>query len=272
MGDLYAAFDRFKFDRPAPRVLRVTINRPDKMNALDAEGHGQMERIWAAIDADPETRVAIITGAGKAFCAGGDFSSMPNAGSAPVDTNQQGAKSFRDATNLVNGIINASKPIVSAINGPAVGAGLAVALLADVSIAAKGAKLIDGHLRLGVAPGDHAALIWPLLCGLAKAKYYLMTNEPMTGEEAERMNLVSLAVDDEALEAKALEVAIRLADTAPTALRMTKYVLNHWLRQHQPIFDLSVAFEMMNFLGAEAKAAAEAYAAKSAPSFPDSSF
>lgn len=269
MSDHYASFDRLAFDRPAPYVLRVTINRPEKMNAVDAIGHTQLERIWAAIDADPETRVSIITGAGRAFCAGGDFSSMPSATDAPLDANEQGAKSFREATGLVNGIINASKPIISAINGPAVGAGLAVALLADISIAAKEAKLIDGHLRIGVTAGDHAALIWPLLCGLAKAKYYLMTNEAMTGAEAERNNLVSLAVDGAELQAKAIEVASKLAATAPTALRMTKYALNHWLRQNQAIFDLSVAFEMINFAGGEARTALQAVNDKTIPVFPD---
>jgi len=167
----------------------------------------------------------------------------------------------------VLGLINAKKPIVSAINGPAVGAGLAIALLADVPIAARQAKLLDGHLRLGVAPGDHAMIIWPLLCGMAKAKYFLMTNAPMTGEEAERNNLVALAVDAEDLQAKAIEVATQLANVAPTALRMTKYALNHWLRQNQPIFDLSLAFEMVNFSSEEASKAMAAMNAKTTADF-----
>jgi enoyl-CoA hydratase len=267
MADRYAQFDRLMFERPAPHVLRVTINRPDKMNAVDAEAHGQLERIWATIDADEETRVTIITGAGKAFCAGGDLTSMPSS-AGKLDSNQEASRSFRTATNLVMGMVNASKPIISAINGPAVGAGLAIALLADISIAARQAKLIDGHVRIGVTAGDHAALIWPLLCGMAKAKYFLLTNETMTGEEAERHNLVSLAVDASELQGKALEIATKLANSAPTAVRMTKYVLNHWLRQNQAIFDLSAAFEMINFQGAESQAAIKAMNEKTAPDFP----
>lgn len=271
MVDQYAAFDRLLFDRPAPHVLRLTINRPEKMNALDPEAHGQLERVWAAIDADPETRVSIVTGAGKAFCAGGDFASMPtDAGS--LDPNQEASQSFRTATGLVMGMVNASKPIVSAINGPAVGAGLAVALLADISIASKQAKLLDGHVRIGVTAGDHAALVWPLLCGMAKAKYYLLTNDTMTGEEAERNNLVSLAVDGDDLQAKAIEVATKLANSAPTAVRMTKYVLNHWLRQQQAVFDLSAAFEMINFQGAESRKAIKATSEKSIPEFTDKTY
>lgn len=270
MADRYAQFDRLSFDRPAPHVLRVTINRPEKMNALDAEGHGQLERVWAAIDADEDVRVSIITGAGKGFCAGGDFSSMPSA-ETKLDANQEASRSFRNAANLVMGIINSNKPIISAINGPAVGAGLAIALLADISIAARQAKLIDGHVRIGVTAGDHAAIIWPLLCGMAKAKYFLLTNEAMTGEEAERCNLVSLAVDAAELQAKAIEVATKLAQSAPTAVRMTKYVLNHWLRQNQAIFDLSAAFEMINFQGAESQTAIKALNEKATPDFSQKS-
>jgi enoyl-CoA hydratase len=271
MTDRYAQFDRLTFDRPAPQVLRVTLNRPEKMNALDAEGHGQLERIWAAIDADNETRVSIVTGAGKAFCAGGDFSSMPSAENK-LDPNQEASRSFRNAANLVMGMVNSSKPIISAINGPAVGAGLAIALLADISIAAKQAKLIDGHVRIGVTAGDHAAMIWPLLCGMAKAKYFLLTNDAMTGEEAERHNLISLAVEADELQDRAVQVAAKLANSAPTAVRMTKYVLNHWLRQNQAIFDLSAAFEMINFQGAESEAAIKAVNEKATPDFPQKTY
>jgi enoyl-CoA hydratase len=123
-----------------------------------------------------------------------------------------------------------------------------------------------------VTAGDHAALIWPLLCGMAKAKYYLLTNDAMTGEQAERNNLVSLAVDAADLQAKALEVAEKLASSAPTAVRMTKYVLNHWLRQQQAVFDLSAALEMINFQGAESRAAIKAVSEKSTPEFPDKTY
>jgi len=261
----YAEFDRLLFDRPAPHVLRVTLNNPNTLNALDARMHPQMEKVWAAIDEDPETRVSIVTGAGRGFSSGGAMDAMPI--DSPLDPAQAFSKGFREASGLVNAIINARKPIVSAINGPAVGAGLAIALLADVPIAARDAKLLDGHLRIGVAPGDHAAIIWPLLCGLAKSKYFLLTNTTLTGEEAERHDLVALAVDGADLQAKAIEVASQIAATAPTAVRMTKYVLNHWLRQNQPVFDLSLAFEMVNFSGGEAKAAMEAMGRKGQAEF-----
>lgn len=253
--DRYSAFPDLLFERPARHVLRITINNPDQMNALNGKMHDQVEKIWRVVDADPDVRCSIITGAGKAFCAGGAFDAMAGEGTDPASWM---VRDFRSALGLVDAIIESRKPIVSAINGPAVGAGLAIALLADVPIAATTAKLFDGHPRVGAVPGDHAALIWPLLCGIAKSKYFLLTNEPMTGEQAERNNLVALAVESDQLAERALEVASKIAAGAPTAIRMTKYVMNHWLRAQRPVFDLSAAMEMINFASAES---AEAIAA-----------
>ena len=159
------------------------------------------------------------------------------------------ARVWKEARDLVYNVINCDKPIVSAMHGPAVGAGLVAGLLADISIAAKSAKIVDGHTRLGVAAGDHAAIVWPLLCGMAKAKYYLLLCEPMSGEEAERIGLVSLAVDEDELLPKAYEVADRLALGSQRAIRWTKYSLNNWLRQAGPAFDASLALEFMGFAG-----------------------
>ena len=199
------------------------------------------------IDADPSVNAVLLTGAGKAFSAGGDLD-LVDTMIADFDTRM---RVWKEARDMVYNLINCSKPVVSAINGAAVGAGLVLAILADISIAANSAKLIDGHTKLGVAAGDHAAIIWPLLCGMAKAKYYLLLCEPITGEEAERIGLVSLAVPPEELQARALEVAARLADGAPNAIRWTKYALNNWLRAAGPIFDASLAMEFLGFSGPE---------------------
>lgn len=266
----YDDFPDLLFDRPAPHVLRVTINRPAKRNTVTLALHHQLVRVWAAIDADPDVFVSIITGAGSAFCGGGAMEDTQTTQAVPADPEQRFCEDFGAARELVAALIGSRKPIISAINGPAVGAGLAIALLADISIAAKTAKLFDGHLRIGVVPGDHAALIWPLLCGLAKAKFYLMTNRAMTGEEAERCNLVAMAVDADDLSSTAVDVAVSLTHVAPTALSMTKYVMNHWLRQNQTIFDLSAAFEMVNFTGVNARESMRAMAARETPSFAGS--
>src|SRR5207247_3422270 len=154
---------------------------------------------------------------------------------------------FREARDLVLNVVNCSKPIVSAMHGPAVGAGLAAGLLADISIVARSARIIDGHTRLGVAAGDHAAICWPLLCGMAKAKYYLLTCRPLTGEEAERIGLVSLCVDDEVLLDEVMTIAQELATGAQSAIRWTKHTLNHGYRLFAPAFDASVAYEFYGF-------------------------
>jgi len=270
MTDRYAAFDRLLFERPAPHVLRVTLNAPDRLNAVDAPFHLQLERVWAVIDQDPEVRCTIVTGAGRAFCAGADIAAASQA--KPLDPGQTIAYTFSHATSLVRALIDAKKPIVSAINGPAVGAGLALALLSDVPIAARHAKLVEGHLNLGAAAGDHAAIIWPLLCGMAKAKYYILTNSAMTGEEAERNNLVALAVDAGELQERALEVARQIARGAPTAIRMNKHVLNHWLRQNQPLFELSTMFEAANLASGESTEAIRAFMSKSEPDYTEESY
>lgn len=269
MTDRYAAFKHLLLDRPAPGVLRITINNPAQMNALTPEIHDEIVGIWPVIDGDPEIRCSIITGAGKAFCSGGAVDEMPS--TTQTDVSTQVMKDFRNGSSLLKALIDARKPIVSAINGAAVGAGLALALLCDVPIAAKHAKIFDGHTRIGVAAGDHAALIWPLLCGMAKSKYYLFTNEVMTGEEAERNNLVALAVDGEQLADRAVAVAAKIASLAPTGIRVTKHTLNHWLRQAMPIFELSLALELAGFHGAEAKEALAAMAEKRPANFPTDS-
>jgi enoyl-CoA hydratase len=259
----YQNYTNLSFDRPLERVLRITLNRPDRLNALDATGHREITEVWREVDTDPSISAVILCGAGRGFSAGGDFAMVEDM----INDFDVRSRVWREARDLVYNIINCSKPIVSAIHGPAVGAGLVAALLSDISIAARTAKIVDGHTRLGVAAGDHAAIVWPLLCGMAKSKYHLLLCEPMTGEQAEAMGLVSLCVDESELQAKALEVAKRLAEGAPSAIRWTKYALNNWLRQAGPTFDASLALEFMGFGGPEVKEGLASYREKRAPRF-----
>jgi enoyl-CoA hydratase len=265
MDENYARFSRLLIDRPQARVLRVIMNRPDKLNAVDGDMHRELTEIWRVIDTDPNVSAVLLTGAGKAFSAGGDLDLLDEM----IADFATRSRVWREARDMVYNMINCSKPVVSAINGAAVGAGLALALLADVSIAGASARLIDGHTKLGVAAGDHAAIIWPLLCGMAKAKYHLLLCEAVTGAEAERIGLVSLAVPDE--QARAMDVAVRLAEGAPDAIRWTKYALNNWLRAAGPIFDASLAMEFLGFGGGEAPEGAAALRQKRAPRFPHGS-
>jgi len=260
-------YQRMLFDRPHPRVLRVTLNRPERLNATDDVLHRELVEVWRDIDGDTSINAVILTGAGKAFSAGGDFEMVEKI----INDFDARAKLWKEARDIVYNVINCSKPIVSAIRGPAVGAGLVAGILADVSIVAKKARIIDGHTRLGVAAGDHSVIVWPLLCGMAKAKYYLLLCDAVTGEEAERIGLVSLAVEDEELDAKAVEIASRLAEGAQSAIRWTKYALNNWFRMAGPSFDASLALEFMGFSGPEVKEGLASHKEKRAPKFPESS-
>lgn len=267
MSDRYAKYTAFDIDFPAERILRLTFNRPETYNSVDEEGHTQLTHIWRDIDADDSISAVIVTGAGKAFSSGGDFELIEKI----VADSKIRANTWKEAKDLVYNVINCNKPIVSAINGVAVGAGLVVGILADVSIAGKSAKIVDGHTRLGVAAGDVACIIWPLLCGMAKAKYYLMTCRPVSGEEADRIGLVSMCVEDDVLQDTAMEIATELSNGAPNAIRWTKYALNNWLRSAGPSFDTSVALEMLGFASEEAREGLASLKDKRKPEFDQDS-
>jgi enoyl-CoA hydratase len=260
----YADFRHLTFESRPNGVLVVTINRPEVLNAANARLHWEFTQIWPVVDADPKTRVVVVTGAGKAFSAGGDLSLVEDMAGNPDAL----TRTMREASDLVYNMINLDKPVVSAINGVAVGAGLVVALMADVSIIAETARFTDGHTRLGVAAGDHAAILWPLLCGMAKAKYYLLTADFIDGREAERIGLVTMCLPPDQVMPRALDVADRLARGSQISIQWTKRALNNWLRQAGPIFDQSLALEMLSFSYPDVREGVKAIREKRAPAFP----
>jgi enoyl-CoA hydratase len=256
-------YQRLELTRPEKGILVITMNRPERLNAADEVMHRELAQIWRDVDADDTVSVAVLRGEGRGFSAGGDLDMVE----AIIDDWETRVRVWKEARDLVYNLINCGKPVVSAMHGPAVGAGLVAGLLADVSIAARDARIIDGHTRLGVAAGDHAAVVWPLLVGMAKAKYYLLTCEPMTGEEAERIGLVSLCVDAPELDERAMQVARRLAAGSPTAVRWTKYALNNWLRLAGPTFDASLSLEFLGFTGPDAREGVASLREKREPRF-----
>jgi enoyl-CoA hydratase len=262
----YSEYQHILFERREPHILWMTLNRPEVLNAADARMHTELVQVWKTIDADPTVHVVVVTGAGRAFSSGGDLKMVEDA----YRDYDEIVRILDEARELVYNILGCSKPIISAINGPAVGAGLVVALLADISIAGESARLADGHVRMGVAAGDHAAIIWPMLCGMAKSKYYLMTSDFVGGQEAERIGLVSMCVPDEQLLDKALEVATDLANGPRHAIRFTKRALNQWLLQAGPIFDHSLALEMLGFFSEDMLAGIEGLRQKRPGDFPSS--
>lgn len=256
-------YQTLRIDRRPSGVTEVVLDNPERLNSVDVDGHRELTHVWTDLDADPDTKVALLRAEGRAFSAGGDFSLIE----AMMDDPAVHRRTLREARDLVRNIIECSKPIVSVINGVAVGAGLAAALLADIPIAGRSARILDGHTTLGVSAGDHAVLIWPLLVGMAKAKYHLMTNEPIDGTEAERLGLVAKVVDDDRLLNEARDIAERMAQGSAEALSWTKHTLNHWLRSAYPAFDASVAYEFLGFLGPDPREGLSAIREKRSPRF-----
>jgi enoyl-CoA hydratase len=259
----YSSYDHLLFERREHGVLLITMNRPEVYNAANEAMHSQLATLWTDVARDDETRVAVITGAGKAFSAGGDLAMVQRmAGDYDRTT-----RMLSEMSDLVYNMASCDKPIISAINGVAVGAGLVVGLLADISICAEDARLGDGHVKLGAAAGDHAAIIWPLLCGMAKARYYLLTGEMVNGVEAERIGLVSKVLPRAEVLDEALRVADMLATGSQLAIRLTKRAMNSWLRTAGPIFDQSAAYEMLTFMGPDLAEGAAALREKRPPKF-----
>jgi enoyl-CoA hydratase len=258
----YPKYDFFKLDRPAERVLRVTMTR-GKVNAMNYQMHHDLATIWPLVDADPKTSCVLLAADGPVFSAGGDFDNEEKM----IGNYDYRIRMWKDTRDLIQNMINMSKPVVTAVNGAAVGAGLAAAMVSDITIAARSAKFVDGHTRLGVPAGDHAVLTWPLMCGMAKAKLYLLTCDHLPAEEAERIGLISLCVDDDKLEEKSLDIAGRLARIAPSAVRWTKHSLNNWYRMAWPLFEASLALEMIGFGGPEPKEGLAAHLEKREPKF-----
>ncbi|NGP05691.1 enoyl-CoA hydratase/isomerase family protein [Rhodococcus sp. 14C212] len=261
----YHEYKSLSFERRPNGVLLIHIERI----AADARTHDEFAEVWRTIARDDETRVAVITGRGKVFSAGGDLKEH----GSPKESlrSDRVLRSGKVALDIVYNMLDLDKPIISAINGVAVGAGLAVALTADISIIGEEVRITDGHSRIGVASGDHAVMLWPWMCGMAKAKYYLLTADFLTGAEAERIGLVSKAAPAESVLEEALAVADRLGRGPQRALRSTKRSLNHVLRSAAPAFELSVALETIDFYQEDALEGLTAFQEKREPRFPSAS-
>jgi len=259
----YSAYQNLRFERRNNGVLLITIDRPPH-NATNRVLHSELADVWDTVRADASVRVAVVTGAGKVFSVGGDLAE----GAKKLGKIDRHIETGEEALRIVYNMVNLEKPIISAINGSAAGAGLAVALSADISIVSETAKLCDAHMNIGVASGDHATMLWPLYCGLPKAKLYLLTANVLNGSEAERIGLVSMCKPAEEVLSSALEIADALGQKPQRALRWTKRCLNHWVRQAAPIFDLSVAYEGLNFMEPDAREGLHAFLEKRTPVFP----
>jgi enoyl-CoA hydratase len=256
-------FPSLQFLAPERGILELVIANKGRLNAATESMHRDLAAVWRTVDVDDAVRVVLVHGEGSNFSSGGDFDMIDRM----IEDEATLLRIWKEASDLVYNLINCSKPVISAIRGSAVGAGLAIALLADVAIAAENARILDGHTRLGVAAGDHAVIIWPLLCGLAKARYYLLTNKSLSGAEAERIGLVAMAVPDAQVMESAFDVARTLAAGSTSAMRWTKHALNNWLRLAGPSFDTSLALEFLGFRLGDVREGLAAAREKRRPSF-----
>jgi enoyl-CoA hydratase len=244
------------------KVLVVALNRPDALNAIDAELHTELSWIFADIAADRQTEAVVLTGKGRAFSAGGDISWFRSMTPEQLET------LFVEGRKIIMDLLEVEQPIIAAINGPAAGLGATLALFSDVSFAAEDAKIGDPHVRVGVVAGDGGAVIWPWLIGAARAKEFLMTGDLVGAAEAERMGLVNHVVAPDRLMSEALAFANRLAEGPTKAIRWTKVSVNKILRETANlVLDTSLAFEKLTFATDDHKEAVSAFIEKRKPRF-----
>ena len=257
----------------ADRIATITINRPDRLNAVHNALHHELEQIWIDVRADQDVNAIILTGAGRAFCAGGDVKGMAE-GSLSGATPKKGKGRGRGPIAASNGrrvienMLDVEQPIIGAINGDAIGLGATLALLCDITVASEKARFADTHVKVGIVAGDGGAVIWPLLIGPHRAKEFLMRGNFISGAEAGRIGMVNYAVGPDDVMSRARELARELADGPTWAIRWSKLAVNKWLKQQANlILDASLAYEMMTFNTKDHQEAVKAFVEKRKPNF-----
>ncbi len=249
------------------KIATVTLNRPESLNAINDDLHRELVTIWLDLADDDEINAIVLTGAGKAFCAGGDVKGMASGkflggeGKMLLSTPAHGRR-------IIQNMLEVEQPIVGAINGDAIGLGANIALLCDVIVVAEKARLADTHVKVGIVAGDGGAVIWPLLIGPARAKEFLMRGNYVSGADAARMGLVNYATPQDEVMTRAYALAEELAQGPTWAIRWSKLCVNKWLKQQvNLILDASLAYEMVTFTTEDHREAARAFVEKRKPSF-----
>ncbi len=246
-------------------VATCTLNRPDALNAVTRQMHKELETLFGELAEDRNVRAVVLTGAGRAFCAGGDVKEMDAtdvADDRPAGIFDSGAR------QLVSNLLAVPQPIVAGVNGVAVGLGATLALLCDVIYMAESARIGDTHISIGLVPGDGGAVIWPLLVGPARAKEYLLTGDLIEAPEAERIGLVNHVVEDGKALEEATAFARRLADGPTMAIRLTKHTIQRTiLQQALQAMDVGLALETITGTSHDYNEATSAWAEKRTPKF-----
>ena len=243
-------------------IAILTLNRPERLNAVNGAMHSELMSLFLDVQADTEVRAAVLTGAGRAFCAGGDF------GGGAVMRSKTGLGMMQEARRIVDNLLDCEKPIVAAVNGAAAGLGATVALLCDVVVASKNARIGDPHVKMGITAGDGGAVIWPLLVGVNRAKYMLMTGDLVTADEAFQMGLVNRVVDEGESLNEGLAIARRLANGAPYAVQSSKMAVNKFIKMvSNLVLPVSLSTEAESMRTEDHREAVKAFQEKREPKF-----
>ena len=259
----FANYKTLLFER-RDRVLEITMNRPDKLNAVDEQMHEELARVFVDASNDPGSDIVILTGAGRAFSAGGDIDWMQKM----IDQPASFEKTAREGKQIVFSLLDCEKPVIAKVNGHATGLGATIALFCDVIFAADTAKIGDPHVSVGFVAGDGGAVIWPQLIGYARAKEYLMTGDLMLATDAARIGLINHAVPAAKLDEQVSAFATRLAAGATKAIRWSKMSANIGLKQlAHSIMDASLAYEAQSNVTADHQEAVNAFREKRPPTF-----
>ncbi len=251
-------YETMLIDKRENGVAVVSLNRPERLNAVNGRLHHELSTFTRDAERDRDVKVVLLTGEGRAFCAGGDFS----------DDADAEALSLEEARQIVDHLLELRKPIVSAVQGYAMGLGATVSLLCDVVVAGKSTVFADTHVKLGIGAGDGGQVIWPLLMGVNRAKWFLMTGERVTGEALHEMGLVNFLVEDDQILKKALECADQLAAGPAKAIIASKVPINHYIKMiSNLVLPLSLTMEGETFHSKDAKEAQRAFVEKREPNF-----
>lgn len=257
-----ANYETILIERRSDGVTVLTLNRPERLNAVNGAMHSELAQVFLDLQRDGDTRAAVLTGAGRGFCAGGDFGGGSNM------TPKSGMTMMQEARRIVDGLLDLEKPIVAAVNGPAVGLGATIALCCDVVIAARNARIGDPHVKMGITAGDGGAVIWPLLIGVNRAKELLMTGDLVSGDEAYRLGVVNHVVEDGEALPEALKLAGRLATGAPFAVQSSKTAVNKLIKAvSNLVLPYSLAIEEVSMTKADHREAVQAFQEKREPRF-----
>lgn len=257
----WSRYTRFEFTRQG-RILTAAIAAPGAVNAIDGALHRELAEVFTDLQRDPDSDLIVLTGKGRAFCAGGDFDWFDEQIADP--------RKFRDigweAKRIVTTLLDIEKPVICRLNGAAAGLGATLALLCDVIVAADTAVIGDPHVKVGLVAGDGGAVIWPQLIGYARAKEFLLTGDMIPAPRAAEMGLVNHAVPADALDAKVAEIAAKILGNPRHAVRWSKVVVNQPLKQLAiQSMDASIAYETLSNMTADRAEAVAAFRERRKP-------